>query len=228
MSVPEAERFFDLSKTDYAQLYKGLQYPWEAITGIEGLISEQLNPEVLGEVSSMASVGSEVYIGSGTVVEPCANVKGPAIIGENCTIRSGAYIRENSLIGNDVTIGNSTEIKNSIIHNDAEIPHFSYVGDSVIGWRGHLGAGVKVSNLKVNRESIIVHLREDDVDTGMRKLGCLLGDRAEVGCNTVINPGTLIGKNTLASSNLSLRGYYPPNRFIKLRQEREIVERRSQ
>lgn len=227
MSVPDLETFFDLDRTDYGDLYEGIQYPWEAVCGIEELISKRMRAELRGEVSSLANVGNEVYVGPGTVVEPGANVKGPAIIGENCIVRSGAYIRKNSLIGNNVTIGNSTEVKNSIIHDEAEIPHFSYVGDSVIGWMGHLGAGVKISNLKVNRESVIVHLKNEDLDTGMRKFGCLLGDRAEIGCNTVINPGTLIGKNTLASSNLSLHGYYPPNRFIKLRQEREVVNRRE-
>lgn len=227
MNIPTTEKFFDLEGTDYAYIYEDLNYPWSVIPRISDLVSDQLPGKVLGKLSEGASIGPDVSIGKDTVVEPGAHIKGPAVIGSNCTIRTGAYIRKNSVIGNDVTIGNSTEIKNSIVHDGAEIPHFSYVGDSVIGRRGHLGAGVKVSNLKVNRTSVVVHIGNHDVDTGMRKFGCLLGDHAEIGCNTVINPGTLIGKHTLAGSNLSLRGYYPPNKFVKLRQKQEIVRRRS-
>ncbi|MBS3765793.1 UDP-N-acetylglucosamine diphosphorylase [Candidatus Bipolaricaulota bacterium] len=224
--VPGIGKFFDLEKTDYEGYYTALEFPWDVLGQIPQIIEDELDPGIRGEVSGSAELGERVEVGSGTVVEAGATIKGPAIIGSDCEIRSGAYIRSDVVVGDGVTVGNSTELKRSLIHDEAEIPHFSYVGDSVIGWKGHLGAGVKVSNLKVNREPVVVHLENDDIDTGLRKFGCLLGDRAEIGCNSVLNPGTLVGRRTLATSNTSLSGYYPPERFIKLNQKIEETERR--
>ncbi|MFQ6117692.1 MAG: hypothetical protein ACE5LQ_05430, partial [Candidatus Bipolaricaulia bacterium] len=162
----------------------------------------------------------------GTVVEPGAVIIGPTIIGRDCQIRSGAYIRGNVLIGDRVIIGHSSEVKNSLIHSEAEVPHFAYVGDSVLGWRSHLGAGVKISNLKVNREPVRVKVDGRVYETGLRKFGAIIGDGVEIGCNSVLNPGTLIGKRSLAYALSSLSGYYPPSSIIKLRQKIEIAERR--
>lgn len=224
--VPGIEKFFDPAKTRYGGYYRDLEYPWDILERIPRIVENELDPGVRGKVSETADLGERVELGSGTVVEAGATIKGPAIIGEGCEIRSGAYIRSDVVVGDGVTVGNSTELKRSLVHDEAEIPHFSYVGDSVIGWRGHLGAGVKVSNLKVNREPVVVHLESGDIDTGLRKFGCLLGDRAEIGCNSVLNPGTLVGKRTLVTSNTSLLGYYPPDRFVKLKQKIEETERR--
>ncbi|MFB6291419.1 MAG: UDP-N-acetylglucosamine diphosphorylase [Candidatus Bipolaricaulia bacterium] len=225
---PEITDFFDLTKTDYSSYYRGLEYPWEIIEKIADVVEDNLDPErSSGDISAGAKIGKEVEIGAGTFVESGAIIKGPAIIGNNCEIRSGAYIRSNVVIGDRAVIGHSTEVKRSLIHEEAEIPHFSYVGDSVIGWGGHLGAGVKVSNLKVNRKPVVVHLPGRDVETGLRKFGCLLGDKAEIGCNSVLNPGTLVGKRTLATANVSLAGYYPPDSFVKLNQNLEVMERRN-
>jgi NDP-sugar pyrophosphorylase family protein len=225
--IPEIEEFFDLKKTSYGKYYKGLEYPWDILEKIPEIVDEKLEPRLSGSISDSANIGEKVEVGEGTVVEPGATIKGPAIIGENCQVRSGAYIRSDVVVGDGVTVGHSTEIKRSLVHDAAEIPHFSYVGDSVIGWKGHLGAGVKVSNLKVTREPVVVHLDEKDVPTGLRKFGCLLGDRAEIGCNSVLNPGSLVGRRTLATANTSLSGYYPPGSFVKLRQEVEVNERRG-
>ncbi len=224
--VPGIEEFFNPARSDYGEYYRDLEYPWDILDKIPEMIRESMTPGIRGSVSSSANLGEKVEIRGGTVVEAGATIKGPAIIGEDCTIRSGAYIRSNVVIGDNVTIGHSTELKRSLVHNEAEIPHFSYVGDSVTGWKGHLGAGVKVSNLKVNREPVVVHLEEEDVPTGLRKFGCLLGDRAEIGCNSVLNPGTLVGRRTLSTANTSLSGYYPPDTFIKLKQKTEEVKRR--
>ncbi|MCF7890347.1 UDP-N-acetylglucosamine diphosphorylase [Candidatus Bipolaricaulota bacterium] len=224
---PEIGDFFDLTKTDYPSYYGGMEYPWEVVERIPELVEENLKPGLKGVISEDSSIGEMVEIGEGTVVEPGATIKGPAIIGRNCQVRSGAYVRGNVAVGDGVTIGHSTEIKRSLIHDEAEIPHFSYVGDSVIGWKGHLGAGVKVSNLKVNREPIVVHLDDRDVQTGLRKFGCLLGDESEIGCNSVLNPGTLVGKKTLATANISLSGYYPQSSFVKLDQTIEIAKRKE-
>ena len=177
---PEISDFFDLSKTDYPEYFRNLEYPWDILDRIHDIIEERLNPDSSsGEISAGAHVGDNVEIGEGTVVESGANLKGPAIIGKNCEIRSGAYVRRDVVVGNGVTVGHSTELKRSLIHDEAEIPHFTYVGDSVIGWKGHLGAGVKVSNLKVNREPVVVHLEDGDCPTGRRKFGCLLGEVVE-------------------------------------------------
>ncbi|MFW6006093.1 MAG: UDP-N-acetylglucosamine diphosphorylase [Candidatus Bipolaricaulota bacterium] len=224
---PDIEDFFDLTKTKYSSYYRGLEYPWEVVERIAEIVEENLEPGRRGFISEDATIEEEVEIGEGTVVEAGATVKGPTIIGKNCEVRSGAYVRSNVAVGDGVTIGHSSEVKRSVVHDEAEIPHFSYVGDSVIGWRGHLGAGVKVSNLKVNREPVVVHLSDRDVQTGLRKFGCLLGDESEIGCNSVLNPGTLVGKGTLATSNISLSGYYPPNSFVKLKQTTERTERKG-
>lgn len=224
--VPKIEEFFDLKRTAYAEYYEGIGYPWEVLERIPGIVDKELESGVAGSVADSANIGEAVEIGEGTVVEPGATIKGPAIIGQDCEVRSGAYIRSDVVVGDGVTVGHSTELKRSLVHDEAEIPHFSYVGDSVIGWKGHLGAGVKVSNLKVTREPVVVHLGGKDVPTGLRKFGCLLGDKAEIGCNSVLNPGTLIGRRTLTTANTSLSGYYPPDSFVKLKQDIEVNDRR--
>ncbi len=224
--VPKVEEFFNLKRTAYAEYFKGIEYPWDILERIPEMVDSELESGVAGSIPDSAYIGEEVEVGEGTVVEPGATIKGPAIIGNNCEVRSGAYIRSDVVVGDGVTVGHSTELKRSLIHDEAEIPHFSYVGDSVIGWKGHLGAGVKVSNLKVTREPVVVHLGENDVPTGLRKFGCLLGDRAEIGCNSVLNPGTLVGRRTLVTANASLAGYYPPDSFVKLKQEIEVNDRK--
>lgn len=225
--VPNIEEFFNMKRTAYAKYYKGIENPWDILERIPEMVDNELESGLAGSIPDSAYIGEEVEVGEGTVVEPGATIEGPAIIGKNCEVRSGAYIRSDVVVGDGVTVGHSTELKRSLIHDEAEIPHFSYVGDSVIGWKGHLGAGVKVSNLKVTREPVVVHLGEKDVPTGLRKFGCLLGDRAEIGCNSVLNPGTLVGRRTLATANTSLSGYYPPDSFVKLRQEVEVSDRRG-
>ena len=225
--VPSTEEFFDLKKTAYAEYYRGIDYPWEVLERIPEMVDNELESDVACSIPDSANVGEAVEVGEGTVVEPGATIKGPAIIGKNCEVRSGAYIRSDVVVGDGVTVGHSTELKRSLVHDEAEIPHFSYVGDSVIGWKGHLGAGVKVSNLKVTREPVVVHLEEKDVPTGLRKFGCLLGDRAEIGCNSVLNPGTLVGSRTLVTTNTSLSGYYPPYSFVNLKQEIKINDRKD-
>lgn len=223
----EIENFFDLSKTKHDEIYEGTDRLWEAVTRI-GEEAEKGNFQIGGEIHPGAYVGSEVKIGEGTKVMANAVIEGPTRIGRNCVIRPGAFLRGNVLLGDGVVVGHSSEIKNSLVHEEAEIPHFSYVGDSIIGWKGHLAAGVKVSNLKINREPVKVKIGEEKIATGLRKFGCILGDKAEIGCNSVLNPGTLVGKGTLAMANSSLSGYYPPGSFVKLRQNFQVVRRREE
>lgn len=220
------EEFFDLGKAEYAEIYDGIAYIWEALQRIPGFIKERVKPEIRAKEVKGAYILGDVYIGEGTVVEPGAVIKGPTIIGKSCEIRSGAYIRGNVLIGDQAVIGNSCELKTALLHNEATVPHFAYVGDSILGWRSHLGAGVKISNLKVDRTPVVVKIDEVSYETGLRKFGCIMGDEVEIGCNSVINPGTLLGKRTLSVANASLSGYYPPGSFIKLKQKIEVVKRR--
>jgi NDP-sugar pyrophosphorylase family protein len=220
------EDFFDLTKCEHAQIYEGVEYIWEVLKKLKDYIEECLKPGIEGKVLPGAYVEERVQIGRGTVVEPGAMIKGPAIIGENCEIRCGAYLRGATIVESGSIVGNSCELKNAFLHREANVPHFAYVGDSILGWRAHLGAGVKVSNIKITRELIEVKYQGKVYPTGLLKFGAIIGDEAEIGCNSVINPGTFIGKRVLTYTNVSLRGYYKEGSFVKLRQHHEIVERR--
>ena len=160
-------------------------------------------------------IGEQVFVGENTVIEPGAYIKGPAWIGANCQIRHGAYIRENVVIGAGSVIGNSTEIKNSFLGHECQVPHFNYVGDSILGAKVHLAAGVIVSNLKLNGDFIQVRAGDVLIDTGLRKFGALIGDGAEVGCNAVINPGSILGRRSLIYPGVSWRGVLPANSIAK-------------
>jgi NDP-sugar pyrophosphorylase family protein len=164
-----------------------------------------------------------VIVGEGTVVEPGAMIKGPAIIGKNCQIRHNAYIRENVIVGDDCVVGNSSELKNSILFNHVQTPHYNYVGDSILGFKAHLGAGVKISNIKLLPGNVLVELDGAPTDTGLRKFGALLGDGAEVGCNAVLNPGSILGRNTTVYPNVFWRGILPLNSIAKNKAEIEVV-----
>ncbi len=153
-------------------------------------------------------------------------IKGPTIIGENCEIRQACYIRGNVILGNEAVAGHCTELKGVVMLNKAKAPHFNYVGDSILGYDVNLGAGTICSNLKVTWEKVAVKVNGREYQTGMLKLGAIVGDNAETGCNTVLNPGTLLGKRSLTYPCSSLRGYYPPDSIVKIRQETEIAERR--
>ncbi|MFH1024885.1 MAG: hypothetical protein V1809_16010 [Planctomycetota bacterium] len=222
--------FFDLSKTSHAGLYDGVNHVWEVLKKIPDYAKKKLReigPGMNGRTIGAPFVDLDVFIGEGTVVEHGAMIMGPTIIGRNCEIRKGAYIRGNVILGDKVVVGNSCEVKNALFHDEANVPHFAYVGDSVLGWKAHLGAGVKISNFKINRTMVSVKIGDKTYETGLRKFGCIMGDESEIGCNCVINPGTLIGKRVLGVSSLSISGYIPPESYIKLRQEQEITRRRD-
>lgn len=221
----QAQDFFDLSKFAHANIFDDVEFVWEVIPLIGDYVRAHLEPGVEGEVSHLAEVAADVYIGPGTIVEPGAMIKGPTVIGANCQVRQGAYIRGNVLVGDGAVIGHVNELKNCILMDEANIPHFSYVGDSILGWRAHLGAGVKISNLKVTHELVTVTIERRLYETGLLKFGAIVGDEVEIGCNSVLNPGTLIGKRTLAYANSSLFGYYPHDSIIKMRQAHHVVNR---
>jgi len=217
---------FDLAQTEHASIFDGCRFTWDALKKLEGYIATNVKPELRNTCEGRAYIGEKVFIGEGTVVEDGVMIKGPAIIGKNCKIRHNAYIRENVIIGDDCTVGNSTEIKNALLFNHAVAPHYNYVGDSILGHKAHLGAGAKISNFKMFPGNIEVELDGKPFDTGLRKFGALLGDGAEVGCNAVLNPGSIIGRGAVVYPNVFWRGILPANSIAKNKAGIEVVVRR--
>ena len=217
---------FDLSQTDHAALFKDCPYAWDALRKLKEYLRANLRPAQKGQIQGRAQIGDAVFIGEGTVIEDGAMIKGPAIIGRNCEIRHNAYIREDVIIGDKCVIGNSCEFKHSILFNEAKVPHFSYVGDSIFGHLAHLGAGVKISNVKLMPGNVMVEIEGQPFDTGLRKFGALLGDHTDIGCNSVLNPGSIIGRGSVIYPNTNWRGILPANMIVKNKAAQEIVIRR--
>jgi NDP-sugar pyrophosphorylase family protein len=204
---------FDLEQTLARSLFDGVTYPWEVLPKLKEYLLELAR----NLPADFERIAEYVWVGKGTTVETTAMVKGPAIIGYDCEIRHAAYIRENVISGNEVVIGNSTELKNTVVFNRAEVPHFNYVGDSVLGYKAHLGAGVILSNLKSTKDQIKVSGPQGEIyHTGLRKFGAMIGDYAEVGCNAVLNPGTIIGRESIVYSLAAVRGIVPERHILKM------------
>lgn len=217
---------FDLSQTEHAKIFDGCKFAWDALKKIEPYISANLKPALHNTCEGRAFIGDRVFIGEGTVVEDGAMIKGPAIIGRNCQIRHNAYIRENVIIGDGCVVGNSSELKNALLFNGAQVPHFNYIGDSILGHAAHLGAGVICSNLKSLSGNVTVEMDGKPFDTGLRKFGALVGDGAEVGCNTVLNPGSILGRDAIIYPGVNWRGILPANMIAKNKSEIEVVVKR--
>ena len=218
---------FDLSQTTHGALFDGVQYPWDALKRLAGYLTQNLKPGSTGaEVHPAAHVGPEVFIGAGTIVEPGAMIIGPVIIGAGCRIRHGAYIRENVLVGDGCVVGNSVELKHCVLFNQCQVPHFNYVGDSILGHKAHLGAGSILSNVKLDNQNVWVNLDGTPIDTGLRKFGGLIGDKAEIGCNSVLNPGSILGRDSIVYPNVSWRGILPKNMIAKHQYPPQVVVRR--
>jgi NDP-sugar pyrophosphorylase family protein len=217
---------FDLTQTEHAAIFAGCKFAWDALKKIEPYIAANLKPELRNKCEGREFNGEKVFIGEGTTVEPGALIKGPAIIGKNCQIRHNAYIRENVIIGDGCVVGNSSELKNSLLFNGAQVPHFNYIGDSILGHKAHLGAGVKISNFKLFPGNILVELDGAPFDTGLRKFGALLGDGAEAGCNAVLNPGSILGRGAVIYPNVFWRGILPANMIAKNKSQIEVTVKR--
>jgi NDP-sugar pyrophosphorylase family protein len=222
----EASELFDLSQTRHAAIFDGCRHAWEALPKIAAFLAAHLRPSLRNRCEGEVFIGKQVFVGEGTVLEDGAMIKGPAIIGGNCRIRHNAYIRENVIIGDDCMVGNSTEIKNSLLFNHAQAPHFNYVGDSILGCKAHLGAGVKISNFTLFGATIAVEIDGKPFDTGLRKFGALLGDGCEIGCNAVLSPGSIIGRGSIIYPNVSWRGILPERMIVKNKAAQQIVARR--
>src|SRR4051812_39030114 len=193
----EPAEFLNLEQTAHQKLFENQKYVWDALKQIASYLQFRLKPAVLGDLLGKPYISNHVFVGAGTIVEQGAVLKGPAWIGENCHIRSGCYVRENVIVGDGVVMGNSCEFKNSILFNEVQVPHFNYVGDSILGYRAHLGAGVILSNVKLDHGEIHVSANDGRIATGLKKFGAIVGDRTEIGCNAVINPGTVLGRDCI-------------------------------
>ena len=211
----------ELSQCAYPELFDGCDQVWEALAKLAEFVARRVQPGNRGRLLGSPFLGEQVQVGEGTVIEHGALIKGPAIIGRNCEIRAGAYLRGNVIVGDGCVLGNACEFKNAILFNGVQVPHFSYVGDSILGHKAHLGAGVILSNVKSLRGTV----RVGELDTGLRKFGAVLGDRADIGCNCVLSPGSIIGRGTVLYPNVLWRGVCPPDSIVKLRQEQIVVAR---
>jgi NDP-sugar pyrophosphorylase family protein len=219
--------YLDLNHTEHRMLFENATHAWDALKQITSYLQFRLKPAINGRMIGKPFVSGAVFIGKGTVVEQGAMIKGPAWIGEGCEIRNGCYIRENVIVGSGCVLGNSCEFKNTIVFDEVHVPHLSYVGDSILGYRSHIGAGVIVSNLKLDRGEITVPVEGAPVPTGLRKFGAIIGDHAEVGCHVMINPGSIIGRNTVIYPGTVWRGVAPANAIVKTVQTHTVIARRG-
>ena len=218
---------FDLSQTEHAALFNGCEYAWDALKKLQAYLVANLRPALHNRCEGVAFVGEKVFIGEGTVVEDGAMIKGPAIIGRNCQIRHNAYLREHVIVGDNCVVGNSCELVRSLLFNHCQVPHFNYVGDSILGHKAHLGAGVILYNFKSFPGNVTVELDGKPFDTGLRKFGAIIGDGAEVGCDSVLNPGSIIGRGAVIYPGVNWRGILPENMIAKNKAQIEIVVKRA-
>src|SRR3954465_5146247 len=223
----EPAEFLNLEQTGHAKLFENQKYVWDALKQIASYLQFRLKPAVMGDLLGKPFVSNQVYVGAGTIVEQGAVLKGPAWIGENCHIRSGCYVRGNVIVGNGGVMGNSGEFKNCILFDEAQVPHFNYVGDSILGYRAHLGAGAILSNVKLDHGEIHVGAADGHIATGLTKFGAIVGDRTEIGCNAVINPGSVLGRDCLIYPGANFRGVLPSASVVKVRQTLQVMTRRS-
>ena len=203
---------FDLTKTLAAPLFEGVRYPWEVLKEIKAFLralGARLSPD------EYEQRGEDIWVARDALVFPSAYIEGPTIIGRGAQIRHSAFIRGSALVGAGAVVGNSTELKNVILFDGVQVPHFNYVGDSVLGYKAHMGAGAITSNVRSDKRNIVVHTPDGDIEIGLRKFGAMLGDHVEVGCNSVLNPGTVVGAHSIVYPTSSVRGVVPARSIHK-------------
>ncbi|MBR3001987.1 MAG: UDP-N-acetylglucosamine pyrophosphorylase [Clostridia bacterium] len=212
---------YNLEETIAAKVFEGVTYPWEVLPKIGDFIIE------LGKTLSKDDydeIQENVWVAKSAKVAPTASITGPAIIGKNAEVRHCAFIRGKAIVGENAVVGNSTELKNVILFNNVQVPHYNYVGDSILGYKSHMGAGSITSNVKSDKKLVIVKDGEKTYETGLKKFGAMVGDNVEVGCGSVLNPGSVIGKNSNIYPLSSVRGVVAQNSIYK--NQGEIVEKR--
>lgn len=221
MEQIQIKNMYDLEQTIAKDLFKDVEYPWEVLGKINSFIIELGN--TLDE-AEYDKIGENVWVAKSATVAPTAYINGPAIIGKDAEIRHCAFIRGNAIVGEGAVVGNSTELKNVVLFNKVQVPHYNYVGDSILGYKSHMGAGSITSNVKSDKALVKVHTPQGDIETGLKKFGAMLGDNVEVGCGSVLNPGTVIGSNSNIYPLSSVRGYVAANSIYK--KQGEVVEKR--
>ncbi|MGN0453692.1 MAG: UDP-N-acetylglucosamine pyrophosphorylase [Ruminococcus sp.] len=220
MEELRAENLFDYNQTIAKPLFEEIVYPWEALPKIKEFIlqiGKTLSPEKFDKI------GEDIWIAKTAKVAPSASLTGPLIICDNAEVRHCAFIRGSAIVGENAVVGNSTELKNSILFNNVQVPHYNYVGDSILGYKAHTGAGTITSNLKSDKSLVTVNFNGRKIETGVKKFGAMIGDNVEVGCNSVLNPGTVIGRGTNVYPLSMVRGYIPSNSIYK--KQGEIAEK---
>ena len=203
---------YDLEHTLAAEYLWGFTYPWEALGGIGDMI---LSVGAALPAEEYEHTSDNIWIARDATVFPTATILGPCIIGHETEVRPGAFIRGNALVGDHCVVGNSTELKNVILFDNVQVPHYNYAGDSILGYKAHMGAGSITSNVKSDKTLVVIHNQGEELPTGRKKVGALLGDRVEVGCNSVLNPGTVIGRDSNVYPVSCVRGVVPENSICK-------------
>ena len=206
------EDLYDLKETIAVDIFDGLMFPWEVLPKIKDFIIK------LGETlpeDRYERKGENIWIAKSAKVFPSAYIAGPCIIDEDAEVRHCAFIRGSAIVGKGCVVGNSTELKNVILFNKVQVPHYNYVGDSILGFKAHMGAGSITSNVKSDKTLVVVKSDGENIETGLKKFGAMLGDNVEVGCNSVLNPGTVVGRSTNIYPTSCVRGYIPANSIYK-------------
>ena len=214
------QELYNLDETIAKDLFEGVTYPWEVLPNISSFIVK------LGATLSEDEYekrGENVWVAKSATVAPTAFINGPAIIGKEAEVRHCAFIRGNAIVGEGAVVGNSTELKNVVLFNKVQVPHYNYVGDSILGYKSHMGAGSITSNVKSDKKLVLVKTPEGNMETGLKKFGAMVGDEVEVGCGSILNPGTVVGSHTNIYPLSSVRGFVPANSIYK--KQGEVVEK---
>ena len=206
------EQLYDLSHSIAAEYLQRYTYPWEALAGIKAFIVELGNTLPSDRFDK---IGDDVWVAKSAKVAPTAFIGGPCIIDEEAEVRHCAFIRGSAIVGKNAVVGNSTELKNVILFDNVQVPHYNYVGDSILGYKAHMGAGSITSNVKSDKTLVVIKGADEALETGLKKVGAMLGDFVEVGCNSVLNPGTVIGRNSQVYPTSCVRGVIPENHIYK-------------
>ena len=216
MEQCKVTNLYDLKETIAAELLESVEYPWEALKGISDFI-RKIGPTLDTDIYEQK--GEDIWVAKSAKVAPTAYLNGPLIIDEDAEIRHCAFIRGSAIVGKGSVVGNSTELKNVIIFNSVQVPHYNYVGDSILGHKSHMGAGSITSNVKSDKTLVVVKDKNEKIKTGLKKFGAMLGDHVEVGCNSVLNPGTVIGRCSNIYPLSMVRGVVPENSIYKNKNE---------
>ena len=217
----KVENMYSLDETIAKKIFDGVVYPWEVLSRISSFIVELGNTL---DADKYDNVSENVWIAKSATVAPTASITGPAIIGKEAEVRHCAFIRGKAIVGEGAVVGNSTELKNAVLFNKVQVPHYNYVGDAVLGYKSHMGAGSICSNVKSDKKLVVVKDGDEKIETGLKKFGAMLGDHVEVGCGSVLNPGTVIGRNSNIYPLSPVRGCVPADSIYK--NAKEIVKKK--